>query len=139
MLYRLCDFEEKRFMRLVRYIFSFYFCTALPLSAFSQVHYDHSINEGHAPHICFGENTDCDCATEKHAEESLWEHVFESGCLKTLSVQLLEPVLSVFAPPLSLDFKPQVIIYYLPESPDLLFEPPIIGSPPSRAPPSISI
>jgi hypothetical protein len=123
-------------VRIAKYIFGLYFCTALPLSAFSQIHYDHSINEEHAPHICFGENTDCDCATEKHAEESLWEHVFEGGCLKTLSVQIIEPVLSVFIflPPL--DFKPQVIIYYLRQSPDALFTQSIISSAPSRAPPS---
>jgi len=126
-------------MRFLRYIFGFYFCTALPLSTFSQVHYDHSINEGHAPHICFGENTDCDCSTEKHAEESLWEHVFEGGCLKTFSVQIFAPVISViaFSPPL--DFKPKVFTYYLLETPDPLFTQSIISSASSRAPPTISI
>lgn len=126
-------------MRIAKYIFGFYFCTALPLSAFSQVHYDHSINEEHAPHICFGENTDCDCATEKHAEESLWEHVFESGCLKTISVQVVEPVFSilVFLPPLNC--KPQIVTYYLYQSLDSLFTQSVLNSASSRAPPSTPI
>jgi hypothetical protein len=124
-------------VRVAKYIFGFYFCTALPLSAFSQVHYDHSINEEHAPHICFGENTDCDCVTEKHAEESLWDHVFEGGCLKALSVQVLEPVFSVFTflPPLG--FKPQVVFYYFRQPSDPFFPQSIISSASSRAPPSI--
>lgn len=73
-------------MTFLRYIFGFYFCLALPASAFSEVHYDHSLAEGHESHICFEQGVDCDCKTTAHSEESLWEHVFEAGCIKDVII-----------------------------------------------------
>lgn len=82
-------------MTLFKYIFSFYFCLALPASAFSEVHYDHSLAVGHESHICFEQGVDCDCKTTAHSEESLWEHVFEAGCIKDIIIHTLDgPVFS---------------------------------------------
>jgi len=79
-------------MKLAKIIFGFYFCAVLPAASFSKIHYDHSLAEGHESHICFEQGVDCDCKTTAHSEESLWEHVFEAGCIKDVIVQTLDSV-----------------------------------------------
>lgn len=122
-------------MTFLRYIFSFYFCLALPASAFSEVHYDHSLAEGHESHLCFEQGIDCDCKTTAHSEESLWEHVFEAGCIKdviiyTFDTLVLNEIFHVNLKHTPSGFEYEIFLFH-----DILISHHSGGSDRSRAPP----